>query len=143
MIIDSLGDTGARLGINTASYPEYTLDVNGEILSQETLTVGYLNSGNVVTNIRQAVGIVIQNPSPSAQTAIRSQSCDRAPIPATLQCSNGNCTTISLSGNEIASLPKNDDRPITSIDQPMRLYSPIQISSQMQLMLTSESTSKT
>jgi len=103
MIIDSLGDTGARLGINTASYPEYTLDVNGEILSQETLTVGYLNSGNVVTNIRQAVGIVIQNPSPSAQTAIRSQSCDRAPIPATLQCSNGNCTTISLSGNEIAS----------------------------------------
>ena len=46
---------------------------------------------------------MIQNPSPSAQTAIRSQSCDRAPIPATLQCSNGNCTTISLSGNEIAS----------------------------------------
>lgn len=56
-----------------------------------------------MTNIRQSVGIMIQNPSPSAQTAIRSQSCDRAPIPATLQCSNGNCTTISLSGNEVAS----------------------------------------
>lgn len=39
MIIDSLGDTGARLGINTSGYPEHTLDVNGETLSQETLTV--------------------------------------------------------------------------------------------------------
>lgn len=39
MIIDSLGATGAKLGINTASYPEYTLDVNGETLSQETLTI--------------------------------------------------------------------------------------------------------
>ena len=39
MIIDSLGATGARLSINTSSYPEHTLDVNGETLSQETLTV--------------------------------------------------------------------------------------------------------
>lgn len=99
----TVSHTGAKLGINTSGYPEHTLDVNGETLSQETLTVWYLNSGNVVTNIRQSVGIMIQNPSPSAQTAIRSQSCDRAPIPATLQCSNGNCSTISLSGNEIAS----------------------------------------
>lgn len=101
LIVSPLGNTTARLGINTPTYPTATLDVNGEMRSQETLTIWYLNSGNIVTNIRQAVGILISSPSATEQTAIRSQSCGDSPIPSSLQCSNGSCSSLLLSGSEI------------------------------------------